>query len=517
MKKKKKGYETAGVVSASTDTVQRYGAAVKEHLVAYTGQDNETGQQFSKSLKDIANSKTDPKYHDQNVKQQAGFSAEVKAAARENAERAIRGDNSTRTTRTDDMTRQSDGKGGSVGGKNEQYYDLAEVDKNGIYIEGTGRQLKFVGGTPDKCVDKLLQKKYDKYRDADVDIEVPSNFYDDVVDELNKKAERLQKEIERAEKNGNDELAEKKKAQLERVKKTRQNIKKSNVSNDEALEARLHAKLSTAKDIVRVSHRAGIEAAKSGAMVGGGISFIRNSVEVIKGEKTIAEATGEVVGDTVKATGVGYATGFAGSVIKGCMQNAASSYMQALSKTNLPATIVSTAVQTGKTLIKYANNEIDGVECITELGENGVGMLATAAGSVVGQAVIPIPVVGSVIGGMVGYAMAAAYYNSLVTVLNEAKIAHEQRLIIEQECAAAIACMREYQRDIERATNEYISDHIQTFKEALSIMEYASCGGNVDDFVLGANMITQKLGGTIQFASKEEFDHLMQNSESFKL
>ena len=58
---------------------------------------------------------------------------------------------------------------------------------------------------------------------------------------------------------------------------------------------------------------------------------------------------------------------------------------------------------------------------------------------------------------------------------------------------------------------------MRTFKKALSIMEHASCGGNVDDFVLGANLITEKLGGTAQFSSKAQFDHLMQNPESFKL
>ena len=301
------------------------------------------------------------------------------------------------------------------------------------------------------------------------------------------------------------------------MEKTRKNLRKSNVSNKEALEARLRPALSTAKDIARISNRAGLQAAKSGAIVGGGISFIRNSVSVIRGEKSLEEATGEVVGDTAKATGLGYATGFTGSIIKGCMQNASSNYLQALSKTNLPATIVAAALQTGKTLKKYANNEIDGVECLTELGENGTGMLASAAGAAIGQAIIPIPVVGSIVGGMVGYAMATAYYNSLVTTLTEAKLAHEDRLLIEKECEEAIACMRQYRNDIESATQDYLSDHIQVFQKAVSIMKTAANCSSVDDFVVGANMITEKLGGIPQFRTKAEFESLMEKPESFKL
>lgn len=220
--KRIKKAETAGVVNAQTGTVRRYGSAVKEHNVALSGQDRETGQTRSRSLRSVSKSKVDPGHKKENIKQQAGYSAEIKSTARENAEKAIAGEE-TRAARTDDIPKQSDGKGGTIGGRNDQLYDLAEVDKNGIYVEGTARQLKFVGGTPEECAKKLLSKKYDKYRDADVDIEVPKDFYDKVNEELTNKASKLEKEIENAEKKGNTELASKKENSLialERLKTT---------------------------------------------------------------------------------------------------------------------------------------------------------------------------------------------------------------------------------------------------------------------------------------------------------
>ena len=108
----------AGLAGAQADTVQRYGAAVKEHAVAYTGVDRETGQKLAKGLKEISKSKVNPDYRDQNIRQQAGFSAEVKTQARENAEKAIQNKTAQRTVRTDDMSKQSDGRGHTIGGKN---------------------------------------------------------------------------------------------------------------------------------------------------------------------------------------------------------------------------------------------------------------------------------------------------------------------------------------------------------------------------------------------------------------
>ena len=37
--------KNVGIAGANTEVVQRYGSAVKEHFVAYSGVDNETGQQ----------------------------------------------------------------------------------------------------------------------------------------------------------------------------------------------------------------------------------------------------------------------------------------------------------------------------------------------------------------------------------------------------------------------------------------------------------------------------------------
>ena len=389
----------AGIAGANAETVQRYGSAAKEHIVSYSGIDHESGQRLAKGLKDISKSKVNPDYRDTNIKQQTGFSAEVKTTARESAEKILDG-KKTRSVRTDDMMKQSDGRGRTVGGKNEQLYDVAEVDSSGAYIEGSARQLKYVGGNPKDCADKLLSRSYDKYRNADVPIEVPSDFYDDVQRELSSKCDKLKEQIGKAEKSGNTELANKYRERLNNTEKTKQNLVKGKLTNEEAIEARLHPVLSTAKDVVKLSHRAGVEGAKVGAAIGGGISAIQNTVSVIKGDKTPQDALADVTVDTAKATVTSYATNFVGTAVKGAMQNASSTYINALSKTNLPATIVVSVLEVGKTLSRFGSSQIDGVQCLTELGEKGVGMIASSAGAAVGQVLIPIPVVGGLVGGI---------------------------------------------------------------------------------------------------------------------
>ena len=52
-KDKQDDFLRAGIAGASYETVQRYGSALKEHLVGFSGADNETGTRLQKSLKSI--------------------------------------------------------------------------------------------------------------------------------------------------------------------------------------------------------------------------------------------------------------------------------------------------------------------------------------------------------------------------------------------------------------------------------------------------------------------------------
>jgi hypothetical protein len=497
--------ENVSLAGNAAEVVQRYGSANKEHFVAYSGSDNEAGKILKKGLKSISESKINENYREQNIKQQAGFSAEVKSVARKNAE-YILNRSKTRVVRTDD-----------IGRLNDPLFDTVTVDPSGTIVGGPGIQIKFVGKSPGDALSKLASKKFEKYLDADAEIEVQSDFYDGIKKEAREKIEKLQKEATVLKTQGKDEVLQKKLKEIEKYKKIKKSLRKSPVSNKGAVEARLHPKISTAKDIVKISHRAGIDQAKSGAVIAGGISLVRNIVAVVKDEKTSQEAAIAVAKDTGTGAVVSYATAFSGSVIKGALQNAKSTTLKTVSKTNLPATLVVTVLETGKTLNKYFSGDIDGVECLEELGEKGTGMLSSAIFATVGQIAIPIPVLGGLIGSMLGYALSSACYTQLMGVLKEAKLAREERLIIEAECKESIKLIREYRAEMEQILSTYIVDYTETFHHGFGKIKKALNLDDIDGFIAGTNKITKKLGGKPQFETFNEFDALMRQEKSFKL
>lgn len=377
--------------------------------------------------------------------------------------------------------------------------------------------MKFVGSSPKECLNKLASQKFEKYLDADATITVPSDYFEGIINEVEKEIDSLKKQLEYAQSNGNSELAESLQQRIKKYEKIKSSVKDSGITNKEAIEARLHPKLSTAKDIAKISHRAGVEQAKWGAGIGGGISLIRNIVAVVKGDKEPKEAAMDVVKDTGTGAVASYATAFAGTAVKGAMQNAGGSYVRAISSTNVPAAVVTSTIDMGKSMKKYIKGEISGVECLSELGEKGTGHISAAMFAAVGQVAIPIPIVGAAVGSMVGYALSSVFYKELIESLKDAKIAKERRIQIEAECAEAMAMIAEYRSQAEQVINSYFQSHIQIFTSALAGLDEAVELGDISQFISASNVIQNKLGYNSSFANMEEFDKLMESDRPFIL
>lgn len=493
------------VSQTNQEIIQRYGSAVKEHLVAYGGVDNETGKVLTRSLKSVSESKVNPNYTQQNLKQQAGFSAEIKETALENEERIING-RSTRVSRTDDLGRV-----------NDPLYDHVEIDSNGTIISGSGSQMKFVGKNPEDCLNKLMSSKYQKYRDNNVSYEVPSDFYDGIKKDIDQRVNKLESQLQNAKNRGDITLAQKHQNSIDELKKVKKNLKKSHLSNKEAMELRVSPVWSTLKDIHRVSHRAGMEGAKSGAMIGGGIATVQNIVDVVRGKKDLEEAAFDIGKTTTVSAGTGYITTYASTAVKGYMQNSGTALVRSLSQTNLPAAMVTTAVSSVKAITKYFSGEISGTECLKSIGKTGAATVSSMAYGAAGQVLIPIPVVGAIVGSMVGYTLSSLCYGNLMNALNRAKLAREERIRIERECAEAIKIIRQYRKEMNEYMDAYLTDYRTSFNNAFRDIKTALSIGDVDGCIDGFNQITRKLGGRVQFNNSEEFDKFMESDEPFIL
>lgn len=493
---------TAAALSVN-ESVQRFGSGNAEYLKGYRGIDNETGQRFAKGLADIAKHKVndDPLYASQNIKQQAGFSAEVASTSRDNAEAIIQ-KSSVRTSRTDDLPQY---------GKNHNVVDRVQL-LDGKIIEGSQAQMKFVGNR-DKLLNDIAREdgKFARYQGTK--IELPSEQIEGSKEYCIEQANKRRANASSAEAKGNSGAAAKLRREAENFDQLADNVIDSGLSTDDALFYRNNPELATALDIGRTSHRAGLEGVKYGAAIGGSISILLNALSVAQGEKDITEAVKDVSLDTLIASSLGYATGCAGSVLKGGMQQSGSQFVRQLATTSAPALAINVCLSLGSSVKRFVSGDITEAQLLTEVGEKGSGMLSSGMMAAVGQLAIPIPFVGAAIGGMIGYTLSSMFYKCALDAALGAELSREQL-----ERVRAIETAARDRVSIEQAQlDEFVNREIpQLQSETHKLLSLVSEIEKSDMNTLAAsiNSYATLLGENLKFKTISEFDEFMISNDT---
>ncbi|GAA7834856.1 hypothetical protein JP0185_07960 [Helicobacter pylori] len=117
---------------------------------------------------------------------------------------------------------------------------------------------------------------------------------------------------------------------------------------------------------------------------------------------------------------------------------------------------------------------------------------------------IPIPVVGALIGGFVGITMSKTFYDISLKTLKEAKEAYQRRIEIEKECRESIRQLEMHQNQFKEVFERYFHGTIKFFNESFDELERALYAGDAD-LVIGANnKIQEGLGQKPLFGNKQE-------------
>lgn len=477
---------------ASSEIVNRYGSAGAEFLKGLSGMDYQNNIRLDRSLLDIEKYKINEQFSAQNLDQQKGFSAEVAYVSKKNAQAIIDG-KPVRFSRSEDIAHY---------GKNHQAVDIVELMDGKTVSE---MQMKFV-----KNLDGLLNNiSKGDHRYQNLKLGLPSDQVANAKQLCAEKAEKWAKQAEAMKAKGEFAKADEFHKRSETFKKLQKNIEDTGISSEEALRYRLNPRWETAKDIANVSHQAGIQGAKMGAAIGGTVSLVSNLFAYASGDKAFGEALYDSAIGTLKAAGVGYATGFAGSAIKAGMQQSANASVRSLANTALPSLVVSTCLSLGGIIQRYAKGEISESELLFETGKTTASTLS--ASFVAGQLAIPVPVLGGLIGGMLGYTLCNSFFNSLSNVRQETKASAERYQLIAIRCEASKAMAKQYQADLNNLFETKLNRLDISAQQLFSLMDNPNT--TADDFAREINHFAELLGKKLPIQNRKEMDSFMASDE----
>ncbi len=512
-RKKKQKYSNitdATIMGSTSEESALYASANREHLSVLD------------KLEEISKRKINPNYTNQNINQQAGYSAEIKEQAHVNANNILAGKREM-VRQYDDLSSTQKAQIGerfpdyATPSKNHEIVDYISVDKKGNVIPGTLTQSKFVGRNGAECFEKFLSKDYEKYFENGVKVKIARNHYGDFQRAVNTRIKSLESQIAKQKGLGDFQKAAILEKELQKCKTIKAHTRSASITKAEAIEARLNPKLSTAKDVASVSHQAGMNAAQTGAWIGGGVSLVTNVYECIANGKDPIKAIKHTAIATLKGGALSYGSAFASSSLGGLMQSSANKIIQSLGKGSVPAMIVGACVANATVLTRYFSGKIDGKELLKQLGKANTTLVSSGAMAFAGQALIPIPVVGALIGGFVGAVLSETCFNALLKAREEAKLARQRRIEIERECREIIKLLEIYQNQFKEVFEKYFHETTKFFNQNFDELERASYAGDTDLAIAVNNKSREWLGQKALFDNKQEGWELIISNKDIRM
>ncbi|GAA8200162.1 hypothetical protein HpDR150_11190 [Helicobacter pylori] len=401
----------ATIMGSTAEESALYASANREHFSALD------------RLEEISKRKINPKYINQNINQQAGYSAEIKEQAHVNVHNIL-AKKGERVWQYDDL---SSGQKAQVKKlfpnyatpkKNHEIVDYISVDEKGNVIPGTAVQSKFVGRNGEECFKKLLSKDYEKYFE-------------------------------------------------------------------------------------------------NGALIGGVVSLATNVYECVANGKDPIKALKHTAIATLKGGVLSYGSAFASSSLGGWIQSSANKFVQSLGKSSAPAMIMGVCVANITILGRYFSGKIDGKELLKQLGKANTTLVSSGAMAVAGQALIPIPVVGALVGGFVGAALSETFFNILNS--ERVELARQERIKIERECREIIKLLEIYQNQFKEVFEQYFHETTKFFNQNFDELERALYAGDADLAIGVNNKIQERLGQKPLFNNTQEFLELMNNGGKIEI
>ncbi|MGL2674736.1 hypothetical protein ACQJ7I_05555 [Helicobacter pylori] len=509
-KQKYSNITDAAIIGSTSEESALHASANREHFSAWD------------RLEEISKRKINPNYINQNINQQAGYSAEIKEQAHVNAHNILAGKRE-RIVQYDNL---SSGQKAQVKklfpnyatpSKNHEIVDYISVDEKGNVIPNTAVQSKFVGRNGVECFEKFLSKDYEKYFENGMKMEIPKDFFGDFQKEANIKIKSLESHIAKQKGLGDFQKVTSLERELQKCKTIKAHTRPARVAKGEAIEARLNPNLSTAKDVTRVSHQAGMNAAQTGALIGGGVSLITNVYECVANGKDPMKALKHTLVATAKGGALSYGSAFASSSLGGLMQSSANKVIQSLGKGSVPAMFVGACVANATILGRYLSGKIDKTELLKQLVKANATLVSSGAMAVAGQALIPIPVVGALVGGFVGAILSETCFNALLKAREEAKLARQRRIEIERECREIIKLLEIYQNQFKEVFEKYFHETTKFFNQSFNELERASYAGDADLAIAVNNKSREWFGQKALFDNKQEGWELIISNKDIRM
>jgi hypothetical protein len=259
-------------------------------------------------------------------------------------------------------------------------------------------------------------------------------------------------------------------------------------------------------------------AAAGGAAIAGGTRALfaagLQAVEVQRGEQDVTGAVVETIKASVDAAAKGGAIAGGAQAIVIAARRAG---WRDLAAGAAPRAITAGVLDLGLATHRYVSGKTDTVTYKEEAGGAALQSIATFYCGMAGQLLLPVPVMGGMVGSLVGYVTASMLVESGLLGVGPANVvaeAQSRREEVEAHSLLAIAQMDVCRADLEVLLDASDQRMAQQIIPALDAFECALAAHEIADATEALGALVATFRGALPFRTLEEFDAFMDDADT---
>jgi len=179
---------------------------------------------------------------------------------------------------------------------------------------------------------------------------------------------------------------------------------------------------------------------------------------------------------------------------------AAHTALKTVGKSNPMTNLATATAYTGKHIVAYMNGEISKEKLFEEINHTAITTTSTVYYAGFAQAVIPIPIVGALVGATVGFYIGNLLHRSGLIALgdsNVVKVAKARREKIENMCNQLIPFIQKSRKELEVYIDKYFADRKEIFEESFTNLDFSLKNNDNELFMSSLEKINNQYGKTL--------------------
>lgn len=242
-------------------------------------------------------------------------------------------------------------------------------------------------------------------------------------------------------------------------------------------------------------------------------SVISNITDIIVNDRRLEDALGNIALEGAKTAVNNCLSSEYKAEMSRLLYDSTNAVQSLLKEANVSEEIFTAFIDSKDTLFKWVSGDIPTHRCLLDLSEKATSLAVSGYSATIGQVLVPIPVIGGMIGSAVGSALTGGLFNQFTAGLRRKDIEFQarQKRIIQYNFAAEAE--RQYRKQLEVYLEEYFREYRHYFDSALAEIDNAFAVGDADGIISGANKITRKLGGIVKYETVEEFKSFLDSDK----